>query len=308
MRAINFENYLFRCSSLGKLMTGIKEPLTEKQILTLAGLIEKRAAYIEKGKPLADGDTKLLGDLMTRRDTKPELSTTAKTYLKTLHREEFMHRNKTIQSKYLEKGIIVEEKSISLYTDVFGKLLVKNKIRFADKYKTGEPDNCQKIVRDFKSSFDFTTFPMYEEEIPNQDYFWQLQGYMDLTGMDNAELIYCLIDTPNKIVDDELRRLDWKYGILNLEGEVKDESIPMVVEKVQEMIYTEYGLDDFCAYNSVVKKQWFTDFYELPKESRIKVFEVQKDKVKLEMLHEQITKSREFLNGLTITLANQLVA
>ncbi len=302
MNAIDFNNYLFRCSSLGKLMTGIKEPLTQKQAETLIGLQEK----VQAGK-VTDKQLITLGQLIEKRDAKPELSATTKTYLETIHREEVMRRSKNIQTKYTEKGTIVEEKSISLYTDVYGKLLVKNKARFKDQYITGEPDNVQGIVRDFKSSYDFTTFPMYKNEIPNLDYEWQLQGYMDLTGKDESELIYCLIDTPIKIIESEIFSLDRKENILDLEGNIREDHIQLVVEKIQSLIYTEEGLEELCNSSSFIQKEWFTDFFELPKELRIKVFHLQKDQVKLEMLHEQIARGREFLNDLTITMANALL-
>ncbi|MCT3674479.1 hypothetical protein HZQ94_14925 [Elizabethkingia anophelis] len=307
MNVINFNDYLFRCSSLGKLMVGVeKTGLTDKQTELLSTLYGKRSEYAAKGKFLSDAQTKQMAELMNKRDTKPEVSQTTKSYLKNLHREVMMKRQKTIETKYTEKGITVEEKSISLYTNVFGKLLVKNKIRFADKYKTGEPDNVQGKVRDFKSSWDFSTFPMYDTEIENRDYLSQLDGYMDLTGKKEAELIYCLIDTPSNIIEDELRRLNWKSNIFNLEGEIREECIPLVVEKVSGMIYTEQGLIEFCNQSSNVKIEWFEDFFPLPEEMRIKVFQTEYSKERIELMHEQISKCREILNGYTLTLSNNI--
>ena len=302
MNAIDFNNYLFRCSSLGKLMVGANKGLTDNQNTTLIGLIEKR-----NNAKLTDKQTITLGKLLEQRDAPKELSSTTKSYLKTLHREEMMKRSKKVQSKYLDKGVIVEEKSISLYSSVFGKLLLKNKQRFHNKFITGEPDNIQGIVRDFKSSFDFSTFPLYETDITNEDYKAQLHGYMNLTGITESELIYCLIDTPNKIIEDELRRLDWRYSIFNIEGEIREECIEIVVEKVQEMIFTEKGLEEFCNYNPNIKKEWFTDFFELPEEMRIKVFPLVYDKEFIEIMQEQISKSREYLNELTLTIAKDLI-
>jgi hypothetical protein len=308
MNAIDFDNYLFRCHSLGKVMAGIEKiGLTDKQSETLMELYAKREANAAKGKFLTDNQTVLMADLISKRDAKPTISTGAQTYLKTLHREVFMKREKRVESKYLEKGIAVEEKSFSLYTRVFGKLLVKNKVRFANKFFTGEPDNTQKKVRDFKSSYDFSTFPLYETEITNSDYDWQLQGYMDLTKIHEGELVYCLTDTPFNIIEDEIRRMNWKHNILNLEGEIREESIPLVVEKVSGMIYTEEGLIDFCNQSPNIQLEWFENFFPLPEEMRIKVFETEYSKEKIQIGKEHLIRCREFMNNLTKTMATSLV-
>lgn len=297
---MDFSNHLFRCSSLGKLMVGLKEPLTQNQTEELNRLLEKRNI----GK-ITDKQTITLGELLDKKLTKPQLSKTTIDYLKLIHKEVLFKRNKTLVAKYLDKGIQVEEKNITLYSEVTGKLFLKNKKRFNNDFFTGEPDNIQGKVRDSKSSWDFSTFPFYETSIPNSDYDCQLNGYMDLTGIDEAELIYGLIDTPVKLIDDELRRMDWKHNLFTSLGDVREDSIPLVVETVQNMIYTEKGLEEYCQQSTSVQLNWFTDFRPIPNHLRIKVFEIQKDAVKIEMMKEQVVRSREFMNNMSLEIANQ---
>ncbi len=55
------------------------------------------------------------------------------------------------------------------------------------------------LPKDFQSFA--STFPWFETEIPNKDYYFQLQGYLWLTNKTEAVLAYCLIDTPLEIVE-----------------------------------------------------------------------------------------------------------
>lgn len=299
MEAIDYSNHLFRCSQLGKLMTGINVGLTDNQETTFKAYDERYKGF---GKPLTEIQTRDYFELGAKKfGKKVGLSTTAINYLKEIHLESLFGRNKEVHSKYTDKGIQVEEYSISLYTRVYGTLVLKNKERLTNNYFTGETDNKDKIkslVRDFKSSWDFSTFPFFEESIPNSDYDWQLHGYMDLSGMDAAELVYCLIDTPYKQIDDELRRLDWKHNIFTIDGEVRKDNIDLVVETVSNLIYSEKGLKEYCLQSSVVDIKWFSSFKEIPEELRVKVFSIEKDQNKINALYNQCDVARDFLKGI----------
>lgn len=299
---MDFSNYIFRCSSLGKIMTGVKPPLTDNQEAELIRLRVKRDA----GK-ITDLQTITLGELLDKKLAKPELSTTTKTYLQKLHKESLFKRNKNLTNKYCDKGIQGEERNMTLYSNVNDTLFLKNKQRFSNEYITGEPDNLQKKVRDLKTSWDYETFPFYDTAIPSSDYEWQLQGYMELTGIESAELIYGLIDTPHKIINDELRRLDWRENIMDNDGEIRKTSIDLVVETVSNMVYTEKGLEEFCDQSTNVHKKWFVGkFTEVPESLRLKVFEVRKDPEKITALYAQIGKCRDYMNELSLTIADHL--
>lgn len=298
---VDFNEHLFRCSQLGKLMVGVSPALTVNQEKELSELRSK----ILTGK-ITDNQIIKMGDLIRKKDEKPELSKSVETHLADIHKGFFMKRDRQISNKFTKKGIIVEEKSITLYSEVKNTLFLKNQKYYKNKFIHGTPDNVQKKVRDMKNSWSLDSFPMYETVIGNKDYEWQLQGYMELTGIKEAELVYALVDTPNKIIIDELRRLDWKQGIYDINGNVKEDRIPLVVETVTNMIYTEQGLDEFCQESMSIEKKWFTDFFEIPKELRIKVFELEYSKEAIQSLYEQIRLCRERLNSLTVEMSSQL--
>lgn len=268
----HFGDYKFRCHAVGKLMTGIKtNNLTERQEKMFFDFQEK----MKVGK-ITDKQIVAYGQLLEKKNAKPKLSQTAISYLNELHKEVLFNRRKEIQSKYLDKGIQVEEKSITLYSEVTGKLFIKNKDRFENDFLSGEPDMTEGKVRDIKSSWSFDTFPLYDTEIKNKIYYWQLQSYMALTGLTQAELIYCLVDTPSELIEDEKWRIARATGFVELPEELVNE--------------IEHNL----TYN------------DIPQEFRVKIFKVDKNQKDIEALYKVIDLAREYLTNLSIEISNKL--
>jgi hypothetical protein len=143
--------------------------------------------------------------IMTNPRSKSEkLSETCKTYLEEWAKENIYGVRKNIKSKYLTKGISVEEEAIEYYSEI-EKLgfVLKNQDRFEDDFFTGTPDLIVgDTVYDFKSSWDCFTFPLFDTE-PDKSYWMQLQVYMELTGLKKAKLVYTLQNTPDELMFDE---------------------------------------------------------------------------------------------------------
>lgn len=160
------------------------------------------------------------GKLMTNPRKKGEvLSETTKTYLQEWTKEQIYGVKHVITSKYLTKGIEVENDSISFAEKVLGwNFAVKNEESYEDQFFTGTPDVIfprDKVV-DIKSSWDCFTFPLFSDEVPNKDYFYQLQVYMHLTGLKQAELVYVLMETP-----EDLTHVHYDYSEVKPEHRVK---------------------------------------------------------------------------------------
>ena len=163
---------------------------------------------------------------MTAPRSKSEvLSQTAKTYIEELAKEHLFGIKKVFKSRYTDKGNEVEEKAIELTEDVLGfEFLTKNEDYYQNDYIKGTPDIITtSLVIDVKSSWSGDIFPFFETELPNKDYYYQVMGYMWLTGKKNALISYCLINTPEEIVNDEIRRTAWgKYEIEPSEETIRD--------------------------------------------------------------------------------------
>lgn len=272
-KTLDFTDYKFRCSSLGTIMTGVKPAITDKQEELLETLLSK-----QRGGSITEKQLITLGQLLEKKNQRPTLSKTVETYLQQLHKEEVFGKRDDIRSKYLDKGIQVEEQSITLYSTISDALFVKNKERRSNHFITGEPDNTQGKIRDIKSSWSLSTFPMHDESLTNLDYWWQLQGYMELWNLEEAELIYCLVDTPEELINDELRRTVWKSGFTA--------DLPIELE------------------NEIRLNMTFSD---IPTELRCKVFHVERDRLAMRQLEEQIIRCRTYMNQLTSKLGSYIM-
>jgi hypothetical protein len=212
-----------------------------------------------------------IGKLMATPRSKSEfLSQTAKTYIHELVLEHKYGIKKEFSSRYTDKGNAVEDESILLVNDVLDvKFIYKNEEHFTNDWITGTPDvNTEDVLLDVKSSWDATTFPFFDTEIPNKDYYYQLQGYMWLTGKQQSMLCYCLVDTPADMVASEVRRTHYNLN------------------KIEE---------DLELTKEIESKHLFS---HIPKNRRVKVFYVQKDEQVIEQIKEKIELAREYYNAL----------
>jgi hypothetical protein len=234
---MNWNEILIRCSSLGALMT---EP--------------KDKASKEMG----------------------ELSKTAKTHLKSIYIREKYGRQKDVVTKQMQKGLDVEEESITLLSRVQKKMLYKNEERLNNGYITGLPDIFEgenirnaKSITDIKSSYDLFSFLGNIGESLDRDYYYQLQGYMALSGAPVAYIAYCLVNTPQNIIDGE------KYRLLKSMNVISEES----PEFVKEAMKIEKNLT----------------FDDIPKEERVLIFKVEKDDDIIEKVNQTVIKARAYL-------------
>jgi hypothetical protein len=212
-----------------------------------------------------------IGKIMTSPRSKGEvLSATTKTYIKELVLEHKYGIKKEINSRYLDKGNQVEDMAIELAEQALDLGFVfKNELFFENDHLTGTPDIItDTLIVDVKSSWNGTTFPMFEDELPNKDYYWQLQGYMDLTGKHNAIVSYCLVDTPEDIVLDEIRRVAW----------AKKELEPS--EETEQNVRSQH------------------EFSHIPKDKRVKAFLVEKDEHAIWQIKERVEQCREYYTEL----------
>lgn len=143
-----------------------------------------------------------LGLIMTAPKDKTQiLSVGAKTYIKSLAKGFVYGFEETVTSKYMEKGLLVEDESIALYNRVFRTNYIKNKERKTNDWVTGECDidTGEKII-DAKSCWSLATFPCLKEDAYDKDYEWQLRAYMMLWEREKAELSYLMVSTPDELI------------------------------------------------------------------------------------------------------------
>lgn len=187
------------------------------------------------------------GKLMTNPRSKTEmLSETTKSYVYDWLKESIYKVKKQINSKYLSKGISLEDEAIDTAINLLDlPFAIKNEKSFEDDYFCGTPDLLvDGVVYDIKCSWDCFTFPLFDEEIPTKDYFYQLQVYMHLTGLKKASLVYVLLNTPKELTyepQNDYSDIDAKYKIKRFDIEYQPEVIEELktrVNNVREFIKT----------------------------------------------------------------------
>lgn len=147
------------------------------------------------------------------------LSKTAKTHLVEVYARELWGVEKDIITKQMRKGKDAEEASITLISRLDKALYVKHDDGVENDWISGHPDILtDDTVIDIKTSWDaFSFLPKIMEEMDKQ-YYYQLQAYCWLTGKTKGRIAYCLVDTPDNIIQGE------KYRLLRLMDVVSEES------------------------------------------------------------------------------------
>jgi hypothetical protein len=184
---------------------------------------------------------------MTDPRSKSEtLSKTAISYLHEWATQEIYGRRKEIKSKYFDKGNMVEAESIEFITGHLKLpfLTAKNEQFFENEHLTGTPDVIlEDEIIDVKNPWDCFTFPLFEADLPNKDYEWQVLGYMALTGKKKARVIYTLMNTPHILLstygltDDQIDQMyeDANYNNVPVKYRIKEYSVYYDQEKIDRI-------------------------------------------------------------------------
>lgn len=217
-----------------------------------------------------------LGQIMTNSRSKSvPLSKTAQSHILERFNEIEFGISKFFTNNYVKKGIDVEDESIDMTCKIneWDKIL-KNEERFDNDFISGIPDGISDdFILEVKSSWQLHTFPMMEDENKSSDYDWQLQGYLWLTDKPKGYLSYCLVNTPERIVQDELWRLARKNGYIDIPDEVETE------------VRNNHSFD------------------HIPQHMRCKTYLIERDEEKIDAIKERINLCREYYDELKFKMS-----
>lgn len=225
-----------------------------------------------------------VGYLMTEPVTKADkeagvLSKTAQKHLIEVYIAEKYGRKRDIQTKQMKKGIEAEQDSIDLLSMYLKLPFSKNEERFKNDFITGLPDiiNGDTII-DIKSSYDLWTFLGNIPDKLDNLYYWQMQSYMWLTGTRKATIAYCLVNTPESIIQQE------KYYLLKKMDVISEES----PEFIKEAMKIEFNMT----------------FDDISINERILTFNVNRSEDDILRIENKVLKARTFLQELEQTHLN----
>lgn len=271
MNTIDWKTYKFRCSNLQGLMTSSRNKFIERDLYAVIkeGKVDAKTAGLTPTGFQTAIDSKCYADYI--------LSETTKTFLRDIYIGEVYGREKydTI-NKYTQKGIACEPDAMDLVKKVTKQTYFKNSKQFENEFVTGTPDitvdvkGIIKWIKDVKCSYSIFSFRDSDEDYALSSYFYQMLGYMWLTGAPMAELFFCLVNTPEEMIQDEMYRMSFKKP--------------------------EIGESDAAAD----KFRLNFIFDDIPAKDRLKSYKIAFDKEKVEELKKQILLSREYLATVTL--------
>ena len=248
--------------------------ITDKQLETLNGLLDK-VKLTEKQAETRD-------DLISKRDAPPQLSIGAKTRVKEQFLFDKFGIKKDFWSKETDKGNEQENESINLFaktSGIFG--IKKNEKTYENDYFIGTPDIItDDAIIDIKTSFSGLTFPWFENELPENAYFYQVQAYLYLTGRQNGFVAYCLTNSDDLAIQDEIRRECWRQKLIDPTDEQLDE--------IETKIYSQMTFD------------------QIDDRLRVKVYEIKRNDVVIEKMIEQIKLCRVYYAELENEINNRI--
>jgi hypothetical protein len=222
------------------------------------------------------------GALMTEPQLKAEkeageLSKTAKTYLLSVYIKAKYGRERDLDNKYIRKGNMVEEDNVGMLSQYLNRPLIKNEDRICNNFISGTPDlwEGESIMKadhviDIKSSFDIFTF---FSNLPNKldaTYYWQVMGYMWLTGAKSAAVAYCLFNTPEEIISQE------KYYMLRKMTDAATEENPEYIK-------------------AAAKIDFDSTYDDIPFQERILIFPVERNEDDILRMQSKVIQARAYL-------------
>lgn len=253
-------------SNIHRIMTG-NVGLSDAQQKEYDKLISRKNDA--SAKALTEIMEKDLAELIKKKEN-PQLPDGVKSYLQQWYLEKKYDRKKEWFNKFVEKGLQVEDQAIDMLSVHLngGIQLKKNETYYQNEFIHGFPDVVHEdTVYDTKSAWDIFSFPFFEKESPDPKYDWQLQGYMSIAEKEKAQLVYCLIDTPNALIDLELKKLYYQSG-----GRAEDWN-----PETHVALRVNYKFDD------------------IPFEHKIKVYQIKRDEQKINQIFERVKLSRIYI-------------
>lgn len=276
-----------RCSRIAFLMTESagNKPLTDKQELYLKELNSKDKLTLKQIDDLRELNEK------QERSKEVTLSKGAISEIRRIWRKHQGYEE-IVLTDAIKKGLECEQDSMDLVDRVIPTkeaIRLRFNRRLSNDYITGTPDVVlfnDGYVEDIKTSYTLATFQDAELE---DLYYGQGQGYMhlinELIDTQNIEnrnniyfvrlnhitkyrLIYCLVKTPEHMVNEERSRFGWKF-----QNDATNEDFQRYDKQI-------------LANQNVVDK--FSDI------EKVKVFEFDYDKNYIDLLYRKIEKAREY--------------
>lgn len=209
------------------------------------------------------------------------LSETCITYLENWVKQNIYGCKFDFDSDPTLKGLTVESDAIEYAASAlgWGFNVANNEQRFTSEFIQGTPDLLiSDLVIDIKCPESPKTFPLFETDLPNKAYYWQVQAYMYLTGKQRAQIVYVMMPTP-----DEMLRKKARF-------------------KASNSVITDNAIDFDIEFDRIYDRlRDENDFSNLLPKYRVKVFDIERDNKAIEAIVQRVKECRQYIaNHLTV--------
>ncbi len=242
-----------------------------------------------------------------------ELSETAKTHCIDVFVSQKYNRFTELSAKHCDKGNEVEDDSITTISRITKKLWVKNTKEVRNEWIRGTCDIHNGTVllsddginwkiqateiRDAKSSWNAYSFFRAKHKDLKKQYYWQVLGYMWLTGARKGSVDYCLNNTPYHIVERELKYESYKHFEGNTPAWIELQIIANHVYDIQT--FNEYIQNRGCYATDENALAVKAGFVPIPLDERHFNFEFEYNEDDVELLKSKIILARQYITTLS---------
>lgn len=301
-----FSNYKQRCSSLYSILTNRPETLRDLTANELDEMADLEYIKVHGINPKTNRKNQFDDKKESRLaflyrnhfkeavvDVLPE---GAKSYLDDVFDAQYFGRKDVVHTNQMEKGKITEDDAAELLSKYLGYEVVKNTQRVENDFLTGEYDNAQFDLKDFKNCFTLKSFRKAEL---TDVYKWQLKGYgtilrdigaPEILDLDNYKLYYFLLNAPVHIIQNQITSAVYKVNNdADYDRRLKEYAFQIEKNNI-------FDVDRFLLNNSGY--DWNGDFREIvsiPDFMRIKEFDVKYEEGDKEFIESRVTLAREYL-------------
>lgn len=277
---MDFNKILISCSSLPTVMANTKEtkPLDETQKIEFA----KLSILPKRNKTQQNKYDKYL--IRKQNEGKTDfIGAGGVSKLKEIYiKEKWGKEAVTVSKDYLPavlNGTLSEGKSFSMISDLDGVQYKKHKLVIKNKYLKGILD-CYtgKSIKKAEKVVDIKTvgsmhslLALIKDEEVRTKYYWQIMGYLAITGANEGEVCHCLVSYSERIINDEINKFLQRTKNLGLDGEYIESQIHRI--------------------------KFNMTFDEIPIEQRVVRFKVERDNKAIKNIYEKVKFCREWLNN-----------
>jgi hypothetical protein len=277
---MNFNKTRISCHALQPIMSNHStcKALTGKQSLELSYLLTK-------------GDlTKRQQETLDKLEYKKEnqgrsdvLSPGCISKLKDLYvREKYHKQVVNIAKDYspaILNGTLSESKSLGMLSEIDGirykthKKLIKNDHLkgILDAYSGKSARKASKVIEVKTCANMQSLVNIIGSKDISSMYYWQIMGYLAITGADEGEICHCLVSYPERVIKDEINRFLFKAKSFDFDGEY----IQTHIDRIRHNL----------------------TFDDIPIHERMYRFKVQRDDDAISRIYEKVKHCRKWLNS-----------